>query len=177
MPFALAAFVAKGWPIFLDRHIVIVSVTGCVMSVPAIFMMYRFGSANLGSVSGRPGDLAWNTWDAWLFYVTAMPNQCGYVTVFLATIGVPLAASGRLKISIDRWMWWLLISWFVSGYVLLSAIGLRNPRHDLVILFPVILLAGLTVFTLIGRASLARQPSWRCAARPMATACSGIRLL
>ena len=114
--------------------------------MPALFMIYKFGAANAGSVAGRPGDLPRNTAGAWLFYAEQMPSQLGYATVALAIAALILAASNRLRL--ERWSLILLGVWFVIGYILFSLISVREPRHDLMILFPVILLAGMAPVTI-----------------------------
>ncbi|MDR3533191.1 MAG: glycosyltransferase family 39 protein [Rhodopila sp.] len=154
VPVAAAGLAARGWRILIDRHVLIAIAAGCVASAPAMFMIYKFGSANVGSVAGRPGDLARDSLGAWLFYAKLMPHQLGSATVALAAIGVILGLGRRLRAGLEPWMGVMLIAWFATGYVFFSAISVREPRHDLMALFPVVLLAAFTVSTLAGRGPL-----------------------
>jgi len=154
VPMLAAALMGRGWRGLIDRHVLIALATGFVAALPALFMVYKFGSANVGSVAGRPGDLGRDSLGAWLFYAHQMPHQLGYATVALAIAGLVLALSNRVGVRLEPWVWVLLVVWFVTGYLFFSAISVREPRHDLMALFPVILLAAITVLTLMGSGML-----------------------
>ena len=146
-----AALVARGWRVSIDRHVLIALAIGFIALLPAAYMFYRFGAVNVTSVVAAPDGLARDSFGAWSYYASQMPHQLGYGTVGLAVVGLVLALSGRLKVRLEPWAWTMLVVWFAGGYVFFSAISHKEPRHDLMILFPVILLASVTVVTLGGR--------------------------
>lgn len=143
LPAALAALAAQGWRLLRDRNVLAVLAIGAVLALPAAFLMIHFGDANFGSVSGRPGDLARFSLKAWLFYLEQMPKQLSYPVLAAALGGTILALAGRVRPAMPAWFALMLTVWFVSGYVTFSLIEVREPRHDMVVLFPVVLMAAI----------------------------------
>jgi hypothetical protein len=149
IPSAVAAFAARGWQILLDRQVIIVSVAGCVLSVPAMLMMYRCGSSNMGSFAVRPGNLARNTIQrrSW----GRRPGACRR-----RQPQADLVVRQRLRIVLSHQP--------ACGS---ARFGDFIPDYS----------ASRSDCVYIDRPGgwLARQPSWRWAVRPMVTAYSGIR--
>ncbi len=109
--------------------------------VPLALLSWKFGQANAQSVAGIDDSLvARTTIEAWLWYARGLPAQLGWPTVALAGIGLVGAAA------MPRWRLpardaWFLMLWFGTGYLVFSAIDLKDLRFTIFILFPVVVLA------------------------------------
>jgi hypothetical protein len=156
LPAVAAVLVARGWRVLFERHVTIALAVGFIALLPAAYMFHRFGAVNVTAVVGQPGGMARHSFGAWTYYAAQLPHQLGYATVGLAVAGLVLSLSGRLKIGLEPWAWALLVAWFAGGYLLFSLISHKEPRHDLMIVFPVIVLAALTVDRLGGRKLIAQ---------------------
>jgi 4-amino-4-deoxy-L-arabinose transferase-like glycosyltransferase len=158
LPATIAAFWARGWRLFLDRHVQIVLILGIVLSLPALYLLTHFGDANFGSVAGRPGDLPRFSPGAWLFYARQIPGQLGYAIPLLALCGLVLLVAGQLQWRLPTWLSIMLIAWIATGYICFSLIEVREPRHDIIILFPLIFLAAMTLDFMGRRLALGSIP-------------------
>jgi hypothetical protein len=156
LPAVAAVLVARGWRVLLDRHVVIAMAVGFIALLPAAYMFYRFGAVNVAAVVDQPGGMARHSFGAWTYYAAQLPHQLGFATVGLAVAGLVLSLSGRLKIGLEPWAWALLVAWFAGGYLFFSLISHKEPRHDLMIVFPVIVFAALAVDRLGGRRLIAQ---------------------
>ncbi|MBS0231909.1 MAG: glycosyltransferase family 39 protein [Proteobacteria bacterium] len=149
LPAVAAVWMARGFRVLLDRHVLTALGAAFIALLPAAYMFIRFGAINVDAVAGQPGDMAKDTFASWSFYAYQMPHQLGYPIVALAILGLPLALSGRLSVRLEPWAWTMLAVWFLGGYAFVSMIAHKELRHDLMILFPVILLAALAAVSLI----------------------------
>lgn len=145
VPAVITVLFAKGPSVLRDRNVLLSLLASCVLLIPACFLIMRFGDANFGSVAGRPGDLGRFSLAAWLFYARQMPEQLGYVIVILAIAGGALMLARRIPWRMPPWFTVMLLSWFAFGYALFSFIEVREPRHDILVLFPLIYLAASTL--------------------------------
>ncbi len=143
VPIALTLLVARGWRVLLDRHLWIASALGAVACVPIVLLTLRFGAVNVENVSGHVG-LPITSLAAWLFYIKALPEQIGWVPLLLGVAGVVWVIVRPPPLS--RPMLVLFSAWLLFGYVAFSAIKVREARHDLMILFPLLLCAGYAVW-------------------------------
>jgi hypothetical protein len=101
--------------------------------------MAMFGSENFqnvaGVIGGATGDVPRTSLAAWTFYAEHLSQIIGVPLLVLGAIGmVFLVVGGRT----EQWMAWLLVSWFVIGYVSISLINHREPRFSIPILFPAV---------------------------------------
>jgi hypothetical protein len=157
LPVMLLSFVAaRGRSMLRDRHALTAALLAAVALIPAVYLMLRFSPVNIESVAGRPGDLSRWSFGAWLFYGAQVPYQLGYVTTALAVCGAVVLAVRRRRVMED-WLIVLIVAWFVLGYLTFSFIDVREPRHDLTILYPLVLVAGLGVQRLFGGHVLAQS--------------------
>jgi hypothetical protein len=155
-PAMLLAFVMlRGRSALKDRHALIAALLAVVALIPAVVLLIKFGSVNVESLSGRTGDLPRSSLGAWLFYLDLIPHQLGFVTAALGAAGTILLAARRMPAG-KPWMTALLIAWFGFGYLFFSSVSVREPRHDLMVLAPLVLLAGLAAHRLLGSAKLAQ---------------------
>ncbi|HEV2100019.1 MAG TPA: glycosyltransferase family 39 protein [Stellaceae bacterium] len=139
---AVALVAIKGPSILRQRHAIAAATLGVLGLVPAVLLTVKFGSVNVESVAGRSTDLPRTSLAAWLFYAETIPQYLGYVATVLAVCGLILVLSRR-SAPLEPWFAWLLVGWLVFGYLFFSAIGVREPRHGIMIAFP------LTVFAVL----------------------------
>lgn len=152
IPYAIALLAARGWRGVLDRHIWINAALAIVALVPAAVMLVKFGSGNIDSVVGsQTTDLPRASLKAWTFYLEALPFQLGWPALVLVPLGAVFALRAR---SIPAEHRLLIASWWIIGYLVFSVIALREPRHSLITLAPLGILAMFAiqhVETRIGR--------------------------
>ncbi len=145
---ALAA--VKGRRALLGRHQLAAAALGCVGLAPILLLTLKFGSVNVGSVVGRRTDLPLSSLEAWLFYPALIPQYLGWLGAALALCGLGLAALRRWA-PLEPWFAGLLAGWLGFGYVFFSAIGVREPRHGLMLAFPLAMFAVLAAHRLLPR--------------------------
>lgn len=131
----------RGRPVWRDRHVWIVGALFAAGLVPLVLLTLHFGQANIGSVAGIDDAVAerWSLAD-WLWYATALPGQLGWPTLVLAGIGL----AGMALRPAWRLPWRdgvFLAAWCAVGYLFFSTIALKEARHDVFILLPVVLVA------------------------------------
>jgi 4-amino-4-deoxy-L-arabinose transferase-like glycosyltransferase len=144
-PVLAAAFVvAKGRGAMRDRDAVRAAILAAVGVVPALVLTLKFGMMNVESVAGRSIDLPRTSLAAWVFYARLMPQYLGYVGAGLAAAGFMLLVLRRVGPA-ERWLAFLLIAWFGFGYLVFSAIDVREPRHGLAMVLPLALAAVLAL--------------------------------
>jgi 4-amino-4-deoxy-L-arabinose transferase-like glycosyltransferase len=144
----VALIAAKGWRAIGRRHVALALVLGALGLLPALLLTLRFGSVNIESVSGRSGDLPVTSLQAWSFYAELLPRYLGFAGMALGIGGLALLLFGRIGPR-QSWFLWLFAGWFALGYLFASAIGVREPRHGLMMIFPLALLAIMTVHYLL----------------------------
>ncbi len=145
--FVFAIVYAHGWRALRDKHLLLATTAGLIALVPEALISLKLGGVNAASAINHPGDLPRTSLRAWIFYGSQLPSQLGLVTVISAIWGLQLAVRGKLK---ERRLWVFMVAWFLVGYLALSAISLRESRYDLMILYPVILLAGCGLHQVLG---------------------------
>jgi hypothetical protein len=148
-PALAAAFVmAKGRAAFKDRHALAAGVLAVVGLLPAIFILTRFGSQNLKSMSGLSGTLPLNSLDCWLYYLEVLPAQLGWLTTLLCAGGCMVLVHRVFRGRV-RWPSGLLLAWLLVGYVFFSLISLKEPRDSLMVLLPLAVAAPLCLLVML----------------------------
>jgi hypothetical protein len=135
----IALFSARGKAWLKDLRIWIAGGAGLLALVPAVIVNTVFIKTNVSSVvGGRTGDYPVWSINAWTFYPQMLPHQLGYLTFLLLFAGI-IVWIFRGARSGPRWFVVLLAAWFLVGLAVFSAIALREPRHDLPVLLPLII--------------------------------------
>eukprot|EP01037_Dinobryon_pediforme_P005722 gene5722-5785_t len=144
VPALLVGFVgALGPKALLRPQVLIVLALTALASVPMVYLTMRFGAVNVQSVQGRSIDASRFSAEAWSFYLRQLPDQLGWPVLILGVAGMLLLAMGKEGARFPRWQRAALLTWLVGGYAFFSLIGVREPRHDMMVLFP--LLIGVAV--------------------------------
>jgi len=141
---AVALVAIKGPAVLRNRHAAAAAILGALGLIPAVLLTLKFGAVNVDSVAGRSTDLPRTSLAAWLFYADAVPQYLGYIAAALAVCGLVLVMLRR-PAPLEPWFSWLLVGWLVFGYLFFSVIGVREPRHGMMIAFPLTVFAVLAV--------------------------------
>jgi hypothetical protein len=120
-----------------DRRLMWVILASVVALVPAAVFVLKFASANAQTAFGGADNASVASLSAWSFYPASLPNQIGCVAVPFCVAGL-FALAHRAQ-EVDGWLAASLLSWLVVGYVTFSIISLRGERHDLAVLFPLLI--------------------------------------
>ena len=136
-----------------DRHIWAVTVVSALLLLPLMAMTLKFGQANVQSVTGIADAVASrHTLAGWLWYARQLPDQLGWPVTAFAIAGVVgglVSHAMRPARPGGDAVFWML--WAIAGYAFFSSIDLKEARHSVLILTPVVLLAALALRALANR--------------------------
>ncbi|MEL6364784.1 MAG: glycosyltransferase family 39 protein [Pseudomonadota bacterium] len=145
-PYAICLLMKRGVALFADKHTWIIAALALLGLSPLVALSVLFGQANVQSVSGI-ADAEVSRWSlgGWLWYAEKIPSQIGWLATLVAIGGLGALAWRRYRpapgeAGLQNAVF--LGLWFGLGYLFFSAIDLKEARHSLFILPPIILLAG-----------------------------------
>lgn len=136
-----------------QRHTWIAAVLFLLGMLPLVFMTLKFGQANLQSVTSIGDAIASRlALDGWVWYAKVLPKQMGWPLLTLALLGIAVMAAQK------RWRppakdLVLLSAWFLVGYLYYSAIDLKETRHDIFILLPLLVAAFIPLARLLPKSA------------------------
>ena len=154
LPVYLAVLLQRrGFALFKDRHAFLIVGLTVVALVPLIVITLKFGQANIQSVSGIADEkISRTSLAGWIWYASQMPSQLGWPALLAALAG--LALTLRKPSSWKEFaplLWWLAL-----GYLFFSAIALKEARHSILLLVPLVVFAAVGIQRfLINRPALA----------------------
>lgn len=146
--FLLMLYKKGGSEIFKTPAVAIsLSVAG-ILLLPLIYSTMKYGQINVGAVMGgqASGEFSRFSLENWFYYLEQIPSQLGWMNMALlfgAAVAGPKAT--RLLKAQSPDLLWFLAGWFIVGYLFFSLIALKEPRHSIFILFPLIFTAGLFI--------------------------------
>jgi hypothetical protein len=132
--FACLLWRDRGTAVLRSRDIRISAAALLIGILPLTLLTLRFGHVNFNSVAGG----GWNpvpvlSWASISFYARHLPSQAGWPVVILAGLSAVLAMrERRLRSAAGVYM----LLWSGIGYAFFSLIALKEPRHTVLILFP-----------------------------------------
>ena len=146
--FAVVLLRDRGWAILKDRHIYIVTLLAIVGLVPLLVLTLKFGQANVQSVTGiADATVSRSSLAGWVWYARQIPSQIGWTAAVAALVGAAALVLTRYRsaarLSQADLLFWGL--WFAIGYLFFSSIDLKEARHSVFILVPVIFAAMLAL--------------------------------
>ena len=146
---ALLLFRREGFMLLRSRHAWIAAGLFVLSLAPLAAMTILFGQSNVQSVAGI-ADAPVERWSVagWLWYLRLLPDELGWPMLGLGALGAILALI-RNRTSFDRRFAVTLAAWFAVGYVFLSLIDLKEARHSIFILLPIIFSAGYATSRLL----------------------------
>lgn len=126
-----------------------------VALVPLVLLTLKFGQANVQSVTGiADAEVSRRSLSGWLWYARRVPDQLGWPLTLAALAAFALALARRTWGGVSRGdaVFWL--SWLVAGYLFFSAIDLKEARHSVFMLVPLVFAAYLLFARMPGRAGI-----------------------
>lgn len=142
MAYVASVFHAQRTAALGRRHHYVAALLAGIALLPLIFLTVKFGQANVQSVTGiADAAVARSTIAGWLWYARQLPQQMGWPLLLASLAGIGLLC--RRPAAGDRAAAFFLVAWFVCGYVFFSAIDLKEARHSVFILPPLMLLGAL----------------------------------
>lgn len=145
---------AMGTGLFRNRHFWLAGILFAVGLIPVSVMEAYFGATNLTSIegSGAAASLYPPTSPAsWLFYIKGLPEELGWIpalicaAALLAALMIPTWRRAALKEI------WIPLLWLAAGYVVFGLISLKEPRHGIAFMFPLLMVGCWGIERLFGR--------------------------
>lgn len=149
-PVFLLTLLAGDTSVFRRKSVWLALALSILALIPLIVLTLKFGQANVQSVSGiADSEVSRRTITGWLWYLKQMPGQLGWPLALAALAACGVALLRRSRLALDRadivfWLAWLLV-----GYAFFSAIDLKEARHSVFILPPLVFGA----YTLLSRSN------------------------
>lgn len=165
----LAVLSAQGGRAVLHPRVVLLALLSLAAMAPALLLAAHFADVHGDNLGGRVGGLPFSSPENWLQYARMLPQQLGWPALILAmwglagallgggrgpgpgpgpgsgTVHAPPALIGQGAPVLSRWFLVLLATWLGGGYVIFSAVRVHEPRHDLMLFFPLMLAAAATL--------------------------------
>lgn len=146
LAFAATLAIERRTQLVHDRHVWIVAIVAALSLIPLMVITLKFGQANMQSVSGIADSVASRkTLAGWLWYMRQFPHQLGWPLTIVSALAMAATLLRRHREGLglrkgDLLFWW---SWLICGYLFFSLIDLKEARHSIFILPPLILAASL----------------------------------
>lgn len=145
---------AFGWPLFRNRHLWIAAALFAIGLIPIAVMEVYFGAVNLASMQGQEAAASLHPATklaSWLFYIEALPQEIGWVPAILAaaTLVLVIVAPAWRRTALTRL--WVPLLWLAVGYIVFGLVSLKEPRHGITFMFPLLILACWGIERLFGR--------------------------
>jgi Dolichyl-phosphate-mannose-protein mannosyltransferase len=170
-PVLAAALLATDPRVLRRKPVWIAAALSALALVPLVAITVKFGQANVQSVSGiADSSVSRQSIQGWLWYARQMPNQLGWPLALTAGVACISAIAWRRRIALargDAVFWW---AWLLVGYVFFSAIDLKEARHSVYLLPPLVFAAymllsraryGVMLCGLLTLAVMAQTVFWR----------------
>lgn len=143
-PMVLTILYSQGVYAFRNKHVWIAALLSIAALIPLAILTLKFGGANIQSVTGIPDSRASRTTlEGWIWYAKHLTALTWWPILVLAVLTPILSLVGIIKTRLSKTDAVLLASWFAIGYLALSFIELKESRHALLILPPILISAGL----------------------------------
>ncbi|MES2072221.1 MAG: glycosyltransferase family 39 protein [Pseudomonadota bacterium] len=168
LAFAGTLLAEQGRSSLRNKHVWIASAIALLGLIPLLVITIKFGQANVQSVTGISDSLASRkTVAGWLWYLKQFPGQLGWPLAVLAGLAAAIGLIRRSGGGLARadLVFWLL--WLLCGYLFFSAIDLKEARHSVFILPPLVFAAVLL---------LRRLPNPRVAVASLALLAAAVAL-
>jgi hypothetical protein len=140
---AMLLFQSRGLALLRDRHVWIVAVLSIIGLVPLLAITFMFGQGNVQSVVGiEDAVTSRKTLAGWFWYAQRLPEQMGWPLLVSSLVGIAALLVRRDWRRTAPHLGFLA-AWLGIGYVFFSAIDLKEARHSVFILWPLVLAAYL----------------------------------
>ncbi len=146
IPYLVVLIYSRGFSLFRDKHSYIILALTIISVLPLVYLTFNFGQANIQSIAGiSDSKVSRFSIDGWIWYAKQFPSQIGWPVLvasvaFVIFLIAPLYKQ-RLKIKNGLF----LFLWFAFGYLFFSSIDLKEARHSVFLLLPVVLSVGFAL--------------------------------
>ncbi|HWV18078.1 MAG TPA: glycosyltransferase family 39 protein [Rhodocyclaceae bacterium] len=148
LAYAASLMQAQGGAAWRNRHHYLAALAAAFALLPLLLLTVKFGQANVQSVTGvADASVSRATLDGWLWYARQLPLQMGWPALPVVLAG--LALLSRAPAGARRAEQLFLALWFACGYLFFSAIDLKESRHTVFILPPLVFLGALGLRTVL----------------------------
>lgn len=99
----------------------------------------------MGAVAGgqASSELKRISLENWLYYLKGIPELIGIVNMVLLCAAIAALPRAYEKLKTDRMLIWFLGTWLLWGYLFFSYIALKEVRHSIFLIFPLLFLSVL----------------------------------
>ena len=148
LAYAASLMQAQGGAAWRNRYHYLAALAAGIALLPLLLLTVKFGQANVQSVTGvADANVSRATLDGWLWYARQLPLQMGWPALPVLLAG--LALLSRVPAGARRAEQFFLAVWFACGYLFFSAIDLKESRHSVFILPPLVFLGALGLRTVL----------------------------
>ena len=155
VPYLISLLHARGASLFRNRHSYVIAALSIVGIAPLVFLTLKLGQANIQSAAGiADSSVSRLSLAGWTWYAEKLPSQLGWPAFVAVVVAIAIAMAKREwrdQLRRDHFLW---ISWFVVGYIFFASIDLKETRHSLFLLLPLVMILGLAC------SQLSRQRAW-----------------
>jgi len=138
---------AHGVQLLRERSFWIALMLLVLLLVPLLWITLKFGQFNAVSVTQEDSSDVKGL--NFLYYITILPKQIGWITTLLAAVGIVLLLLRQGDFSHPvRELW---VVWIVVGYLFFSLIGLKSARFTLPVIYPLAFLAIWSLYQVLYR--------------------------
>lgn len=149
----IALYRMEGRRLLRNKHLWIASALFTIGLIPIVVMQLYFGAANVTTVGGENADADLHPathLESWYYYIGVLPRQLGWVPAFAVAAAVGAWAILPDRRAVARKLN-VPVVWFVFGYFFYGLISLKEPRHTIPLLFPLIVFAFVWIERVSGR--------------------------
>ena len=142
VPFAVTLLLERGWAALRQPPIWRAALLGLFCLLPLVVFTEMFASHNLEVAAGIGPEAGSNfTISSFLVYARWLPDITGPVPIAAALGYLAVAARSGWRSAQERRLAILMIAWFVTDYLFISAVAHREDRYGIFLAMPVAVLA------------------------------------
>jgi hypothetical protein len=143
LSFIVALLLGYGIRIFAARQMLLIAAFSILALVPLAFLQIKFGSFNVVSVVNRP-DFQTDrlSFQNIFWYLKQFPSMMGWGLFLFSFLGVIVGFLYRERLAKKPDIL-IYICWFLIGYLAMTIIHFKEPRHGTFLLVPLTLAASL----------------------------------
>jgi hypothetical protein len=152
----LSLLMQVGPHVLARKAVILAALLGLVLLAPLIVIFTKFGSYNLAQAASV-AEAEGGRWSlvALSFYLVNLPSVLSWVSVILAGL-YALAALFRRNLRLGRIDATFLLIWLGVGFAFYSLIAVKDPRHILFAVYPIVLAAVLVIDRSVANPALRR---------------------
>jgi 4-amino-4-deoxy-L-arabinose transferase-like glycosyltransferase len=158
LSFVVALVIGYGRQKFTSRHMLVIASFSILVLVPLVMMQIKFGAFNVVSVVNRPDFKTDHLSIENIFwYLKQFPKMMGWGLFFFSFFGIVGGCLNREWLAKKPDIL-IHVCWFSIGYIVMTAIHFKEPRHGIFLLIPLIFAAALFLDHILAKPYLRLAP-------------------